>query len=109
MVSATESGMMTTYLATPERGEGPGVLVLHAWWGLTGFFKSFCDRLAKEGFFALAPDLYHGATAATIAQAKRLRSKLDRGQASKEITTAADTLCTHPAVRGDRFASVGFS
>ena len=31
-------------------GKGPGVLVLHAWWGLKPFFKQFCDRLAKEGF-----------------------------------------------------------
>jgi len=28
----------TGYLALPERGYGPGMLVLHAWWGLTGVF-----------------------------------------------------------------------
>jgi carboxymethylenebutenolidase len=54
------------YIAIPEHGHGPGVLVFHAWWGLTPFFKSVCDRLAREGFVALAPDLYYGRTAATI-------------------------------------------
>jgi len=32
-------------LARPVGGAGPGVLVLHAWWGLTPFICGFCDRL----------------------------------------------------------------
>ena len=46
------------YVVAPDSGTGPGVLVLHAWWGLTPFFRSICDRLADEGFVALAPDLH---------------------------------------------------
>ncbi len=42
------------FLAAPEKG-GPGVLVLHAWWGLNPFFQEICARLAGEGFLALAP------------------------------------------------------
>ena len=59
------------YAAVPDGG-GPGVLVLHAWWGLKPFFKQVCDRLAAEGFTALAPDLLMGHTAGTIAEAEAL-------------------------------------
>ena len=48
------------YLATPEAGTGPGVIVVQEWWGLNPQIKRVCDRLATEGFTALAPDLYHG-------------------------------------------------
>ena len=48
------------YLAIPDSGHGPGVVVLQEWWGLVPQIKGVCDRLASEGFVALAPDLYHG-------------------------------------------------
>jgi carboxymethylenebutenolidase len=68
------------------------VLVLHAWWGFNQFCRTFCDRLAQEGFVALAPDLYHGATAATIEEAKKLRGKLKQETVAAEITRAAEHL-----------------
>jgi carboxymethylenebutenolidase len=64
------------YLAQPAEA-GPGVLVLHAWWGLKPFFKQVCDRLAEDGFTALAPDLYQGRIAATIGEAEELLAKRD--------------------------------
>ncbi|MGE3622046.1 MAG: dienelactone hydrolase family protein [Acidimicrobiia bacterium] len=50
----------TGYLALPEAGHGPGELVLHTWWGLTSAYTEICDRLAEDGFVALAPDLFAG-------------------------------------------------
>ncbi|MCA9959351.1 MAG: dienelactone hydrolase family protein, partial [Anaerolineales bacterium] len=43
------------YLALPATGKGPGILVLHAWWGLNDTIKGVCKRLAAEGFVAFAP------------------------------------------------------
>ena len=48
------------YLATPESGSGPGVIVIQEWWGLVDHIEDVCDRFAAAGFVALAPDLYHG-------------------------------------------------
>jgi carboxymethylenebutenolidase len=99
----------SAYLALPERGEGPGVLVFHAWWGLTDFFKQFSDRLADQGFVALAPDLYHGRTAATVEQAEALMAARDFDADVKEVQAAVDFLRRHPAVRGEQIGAVGFS
>jgi len=85
-------GSENYYVARPQSGQGRGVLVLHAWWGFNQFCRTFCDRLAQEGFVALAPDLYHGATAATIEEAKKLRGKLKQETVAAEITRAAEHL-----------------
>ena len=50
------------YLAVPDSGSGPGVVVLQEWWGLEDHIKDVCHRLATAGFLALAPDLYRGDT-----------------------------------------------
>jgi carboxymethylenebutenolidase len=69
----------------PPGGTGPAVLVLPAWWGLNAFFKKLCGRLAKQGFVVVAPDLYHGAVATTIAEARRLRGQVKRPAAQSDI------------------------
>jgi carboxymethylenebutenolidase len=78
------------FLAVPPTGKGPGVLVLHAWWGLNDAIKAFCRRLAESGFIAFAPDLYHGKVADNIADAETLGNALDANylQAKAEIAQA---------------------
>ncbi len=85
------------FLATPSTGTGPGVLVLHAWWGLNGTIQAFCSRLAEQGFLVFAPDLYHGRVADTIEEAEVLGSALDENfqQARAEIAQAAQYLSEH--------------
>ncbi len=97
------------YLAIPQVGQGPGILVLHAWWGLNEFFKNLCERLADQGFVAYAPDLYGGKTAITSEDAERLRSRLSRKQVNQSLTAAAQLLGAHRAVAGDGLGVIGFS
>ena len=105
-----DGGVANGYLAVPEGGHGPGVLVLHAWWGLTPFFEGVCDRLAAEGFVALAPDRYGGPTAATIQEAETLQQHLeDPRRTEAELTAAIDFLGAHDAVTGGGLATLGFS
>lgn len=105
----SERGHPEGHMAVPATGGGPGVIAVHAWWGLTEFFRQTCDRLAEEGFLAYAPDLYSGATAKTIEQAKRLRSKLDRKVADRKVGEAVDYLLSHPKLHGNRIGVIGFS
>lgn len=49
------------------------VAVLHPWWGLTESVADRCRDLAREGYLAVAPDLYRGEVADTPEQAERLR------------------------------------
>ncbi len=100
------------YLAVPDGGTGAGVLVLHAWWGLTSVFTGVCDRLAADGYVALAPGLYpDGATAASIAEAEVLRDAHDLAAAEVEAVAQAAVEQLHglPAVTGGQIAVIGFS
>jgi carboxymethylenebutenolidase len=97
------------YLALPPTGKGPGVLVLHAWWGLNDTTRAFCARLAGEGFIAFAPDLYHGQVATTVEDAERLSSALDGRQAGADIAAAVDLLTARAAPGGRGIAVIGFS
>jgi carboxymethylenebutenolidase len=106
---------ISAYLAEPSHGSGPGVLVLHAWWGLTQPFRQVCDRLAEAGFVALAPDLYHGKTTAAVEEAQALGAALDRDveRVRGDIEGAVQVLRQHTATRlangRGNLALVGFS
>ena len=76
------------FLAVPRDGKGPGILVLHAWWGLNNTIKDFCTRLADSGFLAFAPDLYHGKIADTIAGAEMLSTELDGDQGKQPSSSS---------------------
>jgi carboxymethylenebutenolidase len=99
------------FLAVPPTGKGPGVLVLHAWWGLNDTMKAVCTRLAEAGFVAFAPDLYHGQLADNIADAETLGRALDAKhfQARAEIAEATRFLGERVGQAGRGLAVIGFS
>ncbi len=97
------------YLATPAQSHAPGVLVLHAWWGLNPFFANLCEKLATEGFAAFAPDLNAGKIAETIDEAKQLMSALDDERKQAVATASIDFLRSRPEVRKEPLSLVGFS
>src|SRR5207253_9949820 len=93
----TEGGAGKGYLASREKPRG-GVLVLHAWWGLNDFFKGFLNRLASQGFLALAPDLHDGAVATSVQVAKELGSKLPDERIKQICLGAIDSRRTDPTI-----------
>ena len=60
------------YLATPQSGGGPGVIVIQEWWGLVDHIKDLAERFAQAGFVALAPDMYPGETTTRPHAARQL-------------------------------------
>jgi len=104
----TEDGFGKGYLASPEKPRS-GVLVLHAWWGLNDFFKGFANRLASQGFLALAPDLHDGALATSVDGAKELQSKIADQRIKQIVLGATDYLRSDPSISGRKIGVVGFS
>lgn len=103
------SAKLKGFLAIPEIGYGPGIIVLHSWWGLNNFFKDFCRKLANEGFVTFAPDLYNGAVALTIEEAQMLRSKVDFQKTAGLLSEVVEEFQNHPAVKKNKLGLIGFS
>nr|WP_198950060.1 dienelactone hydrolase family protein [Kineosporia sp. A_224] len=96
------------YVALPESGSGPGVIVVQEWWGLVGHIKAVADRFAAAGFVALAPDFYHGAATDEPDEAMRLLMGLAMDRAAKDIAGAAAYLSDLEAVTSPGIGAVGF-
>jgi carboxymethylenebutenolidase len=98
------------YLATPTSGTGPGLLVIQEWWGLVPQIKRVCDRLAEEGFVALAPDLYRGEHAehTEMDKANELMQSLPPDRAARDMSGAIDYLLGHQAVQRNAVGVIGF-
>ena len=109
MVSFASNGdSCEGYLALPESGSGPGVIVVQEWWGLVDHVKDIADRFAAEGFVALAPDFYHGATTGEPDEAQRLLMGLAMDRAAKDIQGAAQYLNDRDDVTSRGVGTVGF-
>ncbi len=109
MVTFTSNGgECQGYLAKPASGSGPGVVVIQEWWGLNANIKGISDRLAGEGFVALAPDLYGGKVTAEPDEAGKLMMSLKMEQAAKDMSGAVDYLGGLDAASGSKVGSVGF-
>ena len=96
------------YLTIPASGRGPGVLVIQEWWGLVDHIRDVCDRFAREGFVALAPDLYRGVSTVDPDEAGRLMMNLEIPRAAHDLDAAVQTLLSHQAVDGARVGAIGF-
>jgi carboxymethylenebutenolidase len=108
-IEFTSSGAtVSAYLAEPASGSGPGVLVIQEWWGLVDHIRDVCDRLAREGFVALAPDLYRGETGADPDAAGRLMMGLEIPRALGDLDAAAMALLARVSVAGSKLGVVGF-
>jgi carboxymethylenebutenolidase len=110
----TSDGPMSVLLARPA-GEGkfPAVLVIMEAFGLNQHIKSVAERIAGEGYVALAPDMYHRQSDAVVGydqlpEAIRLMTSLRDEQIVADLSATVQYLQAQPFVRGDRIAITGF-
>jgi carboxymethylenebutenolidase len=107
---ASNGGTDGGYLVLPQGGSGPGIVLVQEWWGLDSGTKDAAERLGREGFVVLAPDLYHGVLAAhtEMDKAAQLMTDLPPDRAARDMSGAIDYLAGHDAVTSDGIGVVGF-
>lgn len=105
---ASDGEKIDGYLAEPASGRGPGVLVIQGSSGLVDNIRDVCDRFAREGLVALAPDLYRGERAGDPDAAGRLMMSLEIPRTMRDLEAAGRALLGQDAVLGARVGAVGF-
>ncbi len=98
------------FLVDPPGGrQGPGLLVLHSWWGLNPWLRNFCRRLAAEGYTVLAPDMFDGVQPITEAEGEAVLAGVDPDELSGLVMSSAHTLRAVSADASKPIGVVGFS
>ena len=96
------------YLAVPEKGSGPGLIVIQEWWGLVPHIKDVADRLAAAGYVALAPDVYHGQETTEPDEAGKLMMALALETTARDMSAAVDHLAGLSMTVGKGIGVIGF-
>jgi carboxymethylenebutenolidase len=104
----TSVGPTHGYLAVPAGEQGPATIVLQEWWGIEEHIRSVCDRLAAEGFFALAPDLFDGQTTTQPSEAEQKLMALSMDKVEPQMCGAAEYLSGQPGFEGEGVGALGF-
>jgi carboxymethylenebutenolidase len=97
------------FLARPEgKGPFPAVVVIQEWWGLNDWVKDQARALAKEGYVALAVDLYRGKVAAQQEEAHQLMMGAPPDRILRDLKAALAFLRARADVKKDRLGSIGW-
>ena len=96
-------------LYTPEgKGPFPGIVVIHEWWGLNDWVKGQAEKLAGEGYAALAIDLYRGKVGTTPEEAHEIMRGVPEDRAKRDLEAAFQFLASQPNVKSERIGAIGW-
>lgn len=102
-------GGTDAFVAFPAgKAGGPGIVVVHEWWGLNTQIREVAKRLSREGYVAIVPDLYHGKMTTDPEQAHVLMRGLDDAVAAVDLDNAVTWLRAEPRVAKRKIGTVGF-
>jgi carboxymethylenebutenolidase len=100
------------YVAYPERKtKAPAVIVIHEIFGLTDWEPKVADRLAKEGFVAVLPDLLsskYGITPADPDSGRKLIAQLEPDRITADLNAVYAYVNGLPSVATDQIGTMGF-
>jgi carboxymethylenebutenolidase len=99
------------WLYTPSSGAGaklPAIVVIHEWWGVNDWVKQQAERLADQGYAALAVDLYRGKVASTPEEAHELMRGVPPDRSTRDLLAATAFLRSQSNVDPNRVGSIGW-
>jgi carboxymethylenebutenolidase len=103
-------GGAKAYLSLPEGAKAPlpGVVVIHEWYGLNDHVRHWTDRLAADGYAAVAVDLYGGKVATTSEEAMAMMKAVDDAKARELLGAARWFLAEDPRVKAGKRGVIGW-
>ena len=108
-VSLTTAGgrNVSAALALPAKTPAHAILLIHEWWGLNDQIKAVAAEFAKDGYVALAVDLFNAKVATTAEEAKALMGATDPQAASDTLVSWIAWLKKNPKTNG-KIATIGW-
>jgi carboxymethylenebutenolidase len=101
-----EGSQANAYVARPKAKAKGAILVVHEYWGLNDWVKSMADRLANDGYLALAVDLYKGKVATDPKEAQALMANKDQQWGTAVETAGLGWLKSNAG--GAKLATIGW-
>jgi carboxymethylenebutenolidase len=103
---------LKAYIAEPAAAKtSPAAIVVQEWWGLNDHIRDVARRLAREGYFTIAPDLYsrQGHRVATEPNgAAQLMGGLKKEDGIADLQTTVEWLRAQTQTRSARIGITGF-
>jgi carboxymethylenebutenolidase len=110
----TADGKMDAYVAQPkDRGNYPGIVVIQEAFGVNDHIKKVTERIAAEGYVAIAPDIYHRESERLIpytdmAKAIATLQRVQDAKAMEDVGAAIAHLKSQPSVKSGSIGVIGF-
>lgn len=100
VVPTPSGGTAMGVIAMPDTLPAPTVLLIHEWWGLNDQIKSVAAEFAKQGYIALAVDMYGGKVASDRDGAMALMQSVDGAKGTEQLVALIDYLKGHESSTG---------
>lgn len=104
-------GNASGYLALPDlkvTGRHPAIIVIQEWWGMNDWILQQADRFSRDGYVALAIDLYRGKSTGDSATAHELMRGMPEDRAMADLKAAFNLLAARSDVDPAKIGSIGW-